>query len=142
MEKDYTEKCDVWSCGVIMYIILSGIPPFNGHDDQQIMEKVATGVYTMDIKEFENVSTMAKSLIKSMLEFNPNTRISAQKVINHEWFKAMKTREVDDPSLSLKTLKNLKLLNVQNISKLVQRKTSEGDLLFYRHSHGNKRREG
>lgn len=41
LKENYNEKCDVWSCGVIMYILLSGVPPFNGQDDDEIMEKVA-----------------------------------------------------------------------------------------------------
>lgn len=47
-EKNYNEKCDVWSIGVIMYILLAGEPPFNGKDDKVIERKVKTGVYSMD----------------------------------------------------------------------------------------------
>lgn len=112
LDKRYTEKCDVWSCGVILYILLSGIPPFNGPDDQKIMDKVASGQYTMDIPEFEKVSKLGKDLIKKMLEFNPKKRVSAQEAINHEWFNTMKSKDIDDPSLNLRTLTNLKKLNV------------------------------
>ena len=43
LSKKYDEKCDIWSCGVILFILLSGSPPFNGEDDEQIMQKVKVG---------------------------------------------------------------------------------------------------
>jgi calcium-dependent protein kinase len=46
LNKKYNEKCDLWSCGVITYIILSGIPPFNGQNDQEIMKKVRAGKFS------------------------------------------------------------------------------------------------
>lgn len=78
MEKKYDEKCDVWSCGVILYILLTGIPPFNGKDDQQIMQKVSLGEYRLNIPEFDNVSNLAKKLIQKMLQINPTKRVSAK----------------------------------------------------------------
>ena len=46
LNKSYNEKCDIWSCGVICYIIISGIPPFNGASDQEIMKKVKLGKFS------------------------------------------------------------------------------------------------
>jgi calcium-dependent protein kinase len=50
LNKSYNEKCDVWSCGVILYIILCGYPPFNGNNDKEIINAVKKGVYTLDGK--------------------------------------------------------------------------------------------
>ena len=47
LKKHYDEKCDIWSCGVIMYILLSGRPPFPGDSDKEIMDKVALGKYDL-----------------------------------------------------------------------------------------------
>ena len=47
LEKNYNEKCDIWSLGVIMYILLSGIPPFNGHTDMEIIARVKKGEYSL-----------------------------------------------------------------------------------------------
>ena len=53
-----------------MYILLSGIPPFNGKDDIEIMEKVSNGKYSLSGSEFQPISTEAKDLIRKMLEYN------------------------------------------------------------------------
>ncbi len=45
--KSYDEKCDVWSCGVILYILLSGVPPFSGNTDPEILKRVQEGKYSM-----------------------------------------------------------------------------------------------
>lgn len=50
LRQDYNEKCDIWSCGVILYILLSGRPPFNGITDKEILDKVKQGSYSMNGK--------------------------------------------------------------------------------------------
>ena len=50
LNKNYNSKCDIWSCGVITYILLSGMPPFNGQSDQEIMKKVRAGSFSFDDK--------------------------------------------------------------------------------------------
>ena len=109
LEKCYTEKCDVWSCGVIMYILLSGIPPFNGRDDIEIMEKVSSGKYSLSGAEFQAISGEAKDLIRKMLEQNPKSRVSALEAINHDWFK--KVMGTQEGEINIDNLKNLKAFN-------------------------------
>jgi len=91
--KNYTEKCDLWSCGVIMYILLSGRPPFSGKNDKEIIENIKKGKYDIESELWENVSPLAKNLIKNLLEKNAEIRISAEEAMSHKWFKKSKIRD-------------------------------------------------
>jgi calcium-dependent protein kinase len=81
----YTEKCDIWSCGVIMYILLCGKSPFPGNNDEVILKKIKKGEYKLG-KEWDMISNSAKDLVRRMLEYDFNLRISAHEAFNHEWF--------------------------------------------------------
>ena len=85
--KHYDEKCDLWSCGVIMYILLSGRPPFPGDSDKEIMEKVALGKYDLEESPFDQLSNSGKDLIKKLLIKDPKKRITASEALTHPWFK-------------------------------------------------------
>jgi calcium-dependent protein kinase len=87
LKKNYTEKCDIWSIGVILYILLCGYPPFNGANDKQIIEAVLRGKYTLDEPEWEDISDEAKDLVRKMLEYDPVKRISASDALQHKWIK-------------------------------------------------------
>ncbi|KAM3144381.1 hypothetical protein pb186bvf_003545 [Paramecium bursaria] len=86
LQKNYNEKCDIWSCGVIFYILLSGMPPFNGRTDQDIQKSILRGVYTMDGDIWDLVTDLAKDLIKNMLQLDITKRFSAKQVLEHPWF--------------------------------------------------------
>ena len=111
----YNDKCDMWSLGVIMYILLSGTPPFYGPDDQTILSRVKEGQYTMDIPEFDRVSDEAKDLIKKLPTYDPEKRISAIDALKHSWFsiniKRMNSLATDN-SFS-KPFENLRQMNAK-----------------------------
>lgn len=97
LKKNYDEKCDLWSCGVILYIVLCGYPPFNGQSDKQIIECVIKGKFTLDGKyqlfilylepEWDDVSEDAKDLVRRLLTYDPVKRISASDALQHRWIK-------------------------------------------------------
>lgn len=77
LKKKYTEKCDIWSIGVVMYVLLCGYPPFNGANDKAIIESVLKGKFSLDEPEWDEISSEAKDLVKRMLEYDPSKRITA-----------------------------------------------------------------
>ena len=83
---DYNEKCDIWSAGVILYIFLSGDPPFNGPNDTAIYNKIAQMKFSFPEKKWKNISNEAKDLIIHMLA-PEKERYNAKQVLAHPWFK-------------------------------------------------------
>lgn len=108
----YNEKCDVWSCGVILYILLSGMPPFNGDTDEEIFSAINFGTYEMDIPEFRSVSLYAKQFIRKLLTYSPAERITIEEALNDDWFNIiLKNEEV---VLSRNVLQNIQSFNTKN----------------------------
>ena len=87
--KEYNEKCDIWSCGVILYILLSGVPPFNGNDDNEILANVSSGKYSFSQETWKWISPAAKKFIGKMLEFNPDKRYSAEDALKDPWINSL-----------------------------------------------------
>ena len=90
--QSYDEKCDIWSAGVILYILLCGYPPFNGDSDKEILEAVKEANLTFcsrfkckSVEEWQSITKKAKILIKKMLTLNPKKRISAQDALSDTW---------------------------------------------------------
>jgi calcium/calmodulin-dependent protein kinase I len=83
--KPYGKAVDIWSIGVITYILLCGYPPF--HDDNQgvLFRKIKTGQFEFDSPYWDNVSSEAKDLILKMLVLNPNERWTAPQLLEHTW---------------------------------------------------------
>ena len=84
----YTEKCDLWSIGVILYIMLSGKPPFNAASEPEIMKKVKRGTWAFTGDVWPSISEDAKDLITKLMEKNMDKRIDAVTALAHPWIKA------------------------------------------------------
>ena len=107
LKKKYDEKCDIWSCGVILYILLSGRPPFSGESDKEIMQQVAIGKYDLQSSPFNKCSRSCLDLIQKLLIMDPKKRITAQEALNHSWFKENKSKELFNQIKDEHTLKKL-----------------------------------
>lgn len=81
----YGEQSDVWSIGVIMYILLCGSPPFTGNDTVAVLDSVKRAKPPFDKKEWKRVSSEAKQLLKGLLTRNPATRMNAADALRSPW---------------------------------------------------------
>lgn len=104
--KKYDEKCDEWSCGVILYILLSGTPPFNAPTDAEMKKKILEGTFSMAGKVWDAISDEAKDLVTQLLTFDKDKRISAGDALSHPWILRMTEAEFDS-KVAKKALTNL-----------------------------------
>jgi calcium-dependent protein kinase len=103
LKGNYDLSCDIWSAGVILYIILSGIPPFFGDTDDDILKKVAAESYSINIPELAHASPNAKNLISKLI-CKPNDRLNASDCLKHPWM------TVEDPKYNVDLNINIKSL--------------------------------
>jgi len=109
----YDEKCDVWSSGVILYILLSGCPPFYGSTEFEILKRVEQGKYSFSLPQWRKVSEPAKDLIRKMLTYSPASRSTALECLEHEWIHTMTdTAMTELPGLE-STMLNMKQFQTQ-----------------------------
>jgi calcium-dependent protein kinase len=124
LKNNYTEKCDIWSCGVIMYLLLTGELPFNGITEEQIKNKILRGRFCFYNRLFKNISLEAKDLIRQCFIYDPNKRISSKEALNHPFFKneIMDNLYINlDPEIENKTKEAiLSLINFPYESKFFQ----------------------
>jgi calcium-dependent protein kinase len=81
----YNEKCDIWSCGVVLYILLAGKMPFGGRRDTEVLRNVEKATYNISGREWRYISKSAKDLITKMLNPDFKARISAEEALQHPW---------------------------------------------------------
>ncbi|MCH97175.1 calcium-dependent protein kinase 32-like, partial [Trifolium medium] len=85
LNRSYGPEIDIWSAGVILYILLCGFPPFWAETEQGVAEEITRSVIDFKRKPWPKVSYNAKDLVKKMLDPDPKLRLTAQEVLDHPW---------------------------------------------------------
>jgi len=110
----YDELSDLWSCGVIMYVMLCGYPPFFGESDAEVLSKVRLGNFSFNAADWKNVSEDAKNLIRMLLKMNPRDRYTAEQSLNHEWIKNTAPKAANVSLQNSSMVDNLRSFRSQN----------------------------
>lgn len=109
-KKKYMNKVDMWSCGVILYILLCGFPPFHDKNLRGLYKIIKKGQYSFPSPYWDKVSSAAKDCVKKLLVVDPEKRLSAVQLLEHPWVtkqQASKNNLVDqDGGIMIKNLKN------------------------------------
>ena len=115
LKERYDEKCDVWSCGIILYILLCGYPPFNGNSNVEIFHAIQNQNPLFAGEEWDDITNEAKELIKLMLRKNPNERWNSEQCLKHKWFRILEDTEKN------KTIqRNFKQIQMNAINHMAQ----------------------
>lgn len=114
-EKNYSEKCDVWSCGVILYLMIAGRPPFDGNDSSQVIQCIQAGKFDLESEIWSYMSNELKDLLQRMLTRDAK-RLSAKEVLHHPWFKLCEKMENTSDSHAKQQMIHKALYNLSHFS--------------------------
>ncbi|GAB4828379.1 Calcium-dependent protein kinase 29 [Ancistrocladus abbreviatus] len=115
LHRHYGKEIDVWSAGVILYILLSGVPPFWADTEKGIFEEILKGKLDLKSSPWPSVSASAKDLIQKMLTRDPNKRISAAEALEHPWLR--EGGEASDKPIDSAVLIRMKQFRAMNKMK-------------------------
>jgi serine/threonine protein kinase len=133
LKKCYDKSCDLWSVGVIAYILLGGYPPFNGRNNEEVHRAVLRGRYHFHPKEWNNVSNEAKDFVYRLMQKDPSRRMTVEEALDHPWIVRHNCDDVllceevipeDAPVKGLKRIARRSTTKSGNASKGHHRRTS------------------
>ena len=108
----YNEKCDLWSIGVILYVMLCGSPPFHGDSDEDVLKQVKEAKWSFpDDEIWADISKDAKDLVSKLMNPNPKHRLTAQQALQHKWIQT-KVHKKFDPKAATKAFNSLQQFRV------------------------------
>ncbi|XP_061337830.1 calcium-dependent protein kinase 1-like isoform X3 [Gastrolobium bilobum] len=117
LRRSYGPEADIWSAGVILYILLSGVPPFWAENEQGIFDAILRGHIDFTSDPWPSISSSAKDLVKKMLRADPKERLSAVEVLNHPWMRV--DGDASDKPLDIAVLSRMKQFRAMNKLKKV-----------------------
>ncbi|XP_057518916.1 calcium-dependent protein kinase 1-like [Amaranthus tricolor] len=117
LRRSYGAEADVWSAGVILYILLSGVPPFWGENEQGIFDSILRGNLDFNSDPWFSISSSAKDLVTKMLRQDPKERLSALDALNHPWMR--EDGEASDKPIDIAVLTRMKQFRAMNKLKKV-----------------------
>eukprot|EP00956_Cyclotella_meneghiniana_P012097 scaffold17175_cov65-Cyclotella_meneghiniana.AAC.2 len=115
LQKSYDKSCDLWSIGVIAYILLVGYPPFNGGTSEEVNANVCKGAYRFDEKDWRPISMGAQNFIASLLQMDTSKRMTAEQALRHPWI--------------LSHVPMTSVIESRDVIEVVHERESERDLL-------------
>ena len=86
---NYSEKCDIWSVGVILYVMLKGNPPYQGKNEKELLQKIVNEEISFNEYYWNDISPEAKYFMKLLMTHDPNKRISASEAIQNPWITSL-----------------------------------------------------
>lgn len=114
LQGNYGPEIDVWSAGVMMFILLCGYPPFHGETDAEVLAKVRKGDFNFNPKDWGMISMDAMDLIRQMLKMNPKERFTAKQAMEHVWITEKAPRAKGAMALNTNLVENLQKLKGRN----------------------------